>query len=402
MVSMSGPERRQPDAAGHDDDVAPVHALDRPASPERSAEADLAADRQCRQGGCGRPSRPDGQLDGRVVDPGDGDRRGREAGQADHHELARERVWRVDPGHGQGHGVGGLAVAAEDAGRAEPGVVDRRGRRELQHGQRLPRRRRDDRQLLAHVDGHRAPRHAAAAADAAEGAELLDPGRELVGQPLAVAVLRAGAERAPGDSREAAREAGVPGPLRRRLDAIEVGDLLDAGAEAGRADERAVAAGQAALGDLRPARAVEGGLEADGQAGRRDTGVGTYGRACIGDATGGFVPLRVGRRSDGHGIEQRGAAGAADAHDEAVPRLGQHEVGAIADLGTGAHRRTEAGRGGRGALDGHDQRRLTTSRVVGIGDRPAKEDAVLDVEGSELAGANAEERDRAARRGPPP
>ena len=50
--------------------------------------------------------------------------------------------------------------------------------------------RADRRRLLGDVDRHRAPGDAAAAADAARGAELVDPGGELVRHPLAVARLR--------------------------------------------------------------------------------------------------------------------------------------------------------------------------------------------------------------------
>ena len=41
---------------------------------------------------------------------------------------------------------------------------------------------------------------------------------------------------------------------RSALIPIEVGDVLDVGAEAGRADHRAVAAGETPVGDLVPAR----------------------------------------------------------------------------------------------------------------------------------------------------
>ena len=141
----------------------------------------------------------------------------------------------------------------------------RRGRRRLGDG-----RRRDGHELLADVDADRAPRDAAATPDAAGHPELVPPGAELVGQPLAVAVLDARPEVAAGHPGEAEGEAAVPGPLGDRLEAVEVGGLGDARAEAGRADERAVGAGQAALGDLRPARAVRGGDEPGRQPGRRD------------------------------------------------------------------------------------------------------------------------------------
>src|SRR6266496_771451 len=105
-------------------------------------------------------------------------------------------------------------------------------------------------QLLGDVDPNRAPRDAAPAADAAGAAELLVPGPELVREPLAVARASAGPDRAAVDVRMVDREAGVPGTCALRLVAGEARHVLDARAEAGRADERAVGAGQAAPGDI--------------------------------------------------------------------------------------------------------------------------------------------------------
>ena len=132
------------------------------------------------------------------------------------------------------------------------------------------RRRRDRQELVAHVDPDGAPRDAAPAADAAGHAELVPPGAELVRQPLAIAVLGAWPEVAAGHLGEPEVEAAVPGSLRDRLDPVEIRDLRDAGAEAGRAHECAVGAGEAAFGDLRPARALSGVDEPGRQPGGRD------------------------------------------------------------------------------------------------------------------------------------
>ena len=118
----------------------------------------------------------------------------------------------------------------------------------------------------------RAPGDAAAAADAAGRAELVDPRRELVGQPLAVAVARPAA----GSCRrrrgaKPAREAAVPGSLARR-------ERRRRGRSAGRRCVQKhvgqtsvqLAHAEAALGDLRPARAVELREEPVMQAGGRD------------------------------------------------------------------------------------------------------------------------------------
>src|SRR5450759_987649 len=110
--------------------------------------------------------------------------------------------------------------------------------------------------LLGDVDADRAPGDAATAADAAGAAELVDPGRELVRHPLAVARARGAADRAPVDVRVVDREARVPALVALDVLAGEVGDVLDRRAEARRADHRAVAARQAALGDLVPARVL--------------------------------------------------------------------------------------------------------------------------------------------------
>ena len=130
--------------------------------------------------------------------------------------------------------------------------------------------RADRGQLLGHVDPDRAPGDAAPAADAAGGAELVVPGAELVRQPLAVARAAAGPDRAAVDV--ASSRPSSTSPRRggaRRVWPVEVGDVLDARAEAGRADHRAVAAGEAALGDLVPARVLEVAREQVAQVGRR-------------------------------------------------------------------------------------------------------------------------------------
>src|SRR3954449_10096708 len=70
--------------------------------------------------------------------------------------------------------------------------------------------RTDRRHLLGDVDGDRAPRDAAPAADAARRAELVDPGRELVRRPLPVARARRAPDAAAVDVGVPEREARVP------------------------------------------------------------------------------------------------------------------------------------------------------------------------------------------------
>ncbi len=134
----------------------------------------------------------------------------------------------------------------------------------------LPVGRPDRGQLLGDVDADRAPGDAAPAADAPRGAELVDPGAELVREPLAVARPGRGPDGAAVDVASSRPRSRSPSCASARPIAVlrEYVDVLDRGAEAGRADERAVAAGEAAVGDLGEARVVEVRARA-GRAGRR-------------------------------------------------------------------------------------------------------------------------------------
>src|SRR5581483_1131439 len=105
-----------------------------------------------------------------------------------------------------------------------------------------------------HVDRGRTPCDAAPAADAPRHAELVVPGPELVGEPLAVARAGARPDRAAVDVRVVDGEARRPRPRPLGRPAGEVGRVLDARAEARRADEGAVGTGEAAARDVVPAR----------------------------------------------------------------------------------------------------------------------------------------------------
>src|SRR5674476_1681279 len=102
------------------------------------------------------------------------------------------------------------------------------------------------------VDGGGAPRDAATAADTSRRAELVDPRGELVGGPLAVSRRHRRTDAAAMQVGEVVGEAGVPYPPALRLSPAEVADVLDGGAEAGRAHECAVRAGQAAACHVLP------------------------------------------------------------------------------------------------------------------------------------------------------
>src|SRR6266508_729325 len=104
----------------------------------------------------------------------------------------------------------------------------------------------DRRRLLDDVDRDRAPGDAATTADAARGAELVDPGRELVRHPLPVARTPRLAHAAAVHVGVPQREARVPQAGVLGLAAGEVGGVLDRAAEARGTDQRAVATAQAA------------------------------------------------------------------------------------------------------------------------------------------------------------
>src|ERR1019366_178149 len=111
--------------------------------------------------------------------------------------------------------------------------------------------------LLGDVDADRAPRDAAPAAHAPGAAELVDPGGQLVGHPLAIARARGRTHRAPVDVGVVHREARVPALVAPPVLARQVGHVLHARTEAGGAHHRAVPAREAALGHLIPARVLE-------------------------------------------------------------------------------------------------------------------------------------------------
>src|SRR5215831_10241529 len=112
----------------------------------------------------------------------------------------------------------------------------------------------DGSRLLGDVDSHRAPSDASSAADAAGRAELVPPAGELVGHPLPVSRSGRAAHGAAVDVGVVHGEARVPALMALHVLPVEVGHVLDGGAEAGWADHRAVPAGEAAVCDRVPAR----------------------------------------------------------------------------------------------------------------------------------------------------
>ena len=198
-----------------------------PRSAEGRAPAEPGQEARRRAGGADR------QLDAVRVEARDGDRRDRERGHPDHDELAGPagqdpRVVRREPERRRVGGLGGhrdhrrrreLQRVLGDL-REREDVVAREGRAAGAGARRRPG---DRVELGADIDADRAPRDAAAAADAARRPELVPPGRELVGEPLPVAVLVPRPEAAAGDLGEPVGEARVPGPDRARRTAVEAG-----------------------------------------------------------------------------------------------------------------------------------------------------------------------------------
>ncbi len=201
------PERREPDPAGDDDDVVAGQSP-RPASRDRADPA----------GRCVEPR--SSSVIARVAGPRPGSSgRGRPVGSARRRSGAAEKAgraaitnWPGFPASSRRSVVRRWRVTVSAVSRVVPstwtvtnppsagarsssmaGVADgdcmarRRRDGQLRHRDRAGAG--DDRQLLADVDADRAPGDAPTAPDAAARPELVPPGRELVGQPLAVAVL---------------------------------------------------------------------------------------------------------------------------------------------------------------------------------------------------------------------
>lgn len=96
--------------------------------------------------------------------------------------------------------------------------------------------------FLGQIDSYGAPSDTAAATDASAGIELIEPGRQFVGQPLAVARLDRVAGWGPRGVGKVRVEARVPAALAEGCIVEQVVRFIDARAEACRADHGAVGA----------------------------------------------------------------------------------------------------------------------------------------------------------------
>ena len=173
---------------------------------------------------------------------------------------------------------------------------------------------------------------------------------------------------------------------------VQVVRILHRGAEAGRTDHGAVAAGQAALGDIVPARMFQVGQQQVAHivrahlpahvAFRPGDGVCRHGRM-----------LQVGRPVR-HRRQQRRTAFAADLHQEFMlvrDQFGQREVVAFCRLGAGVHRCAEARATGLAAIHRDDERALAPRLVVRIDVGSLQEHAILYGDRVQLAGSHREE-----------
>src|SRR5512140_2394052 len=247
--------------------------------------------------------------------------------------------------------------------------------------------------FLREVDPHGTPRDAAAAADAAGLTELVDPRRELVRHPLAVPRGRAPPDAASVDVGEVEGVARVPPPPALGRGASQVRGILDRRAEARRAYHRAVRAGEAALGDLLPARALGAGGQELLQAGEVEPAAHRRLRAPRRRACGVEVLLARGAGRDP--LEERFAARGVDLDEDLAPagveELREGEVEAGGGAGAGAHRGAEARAFGLRALDRDDKGRLAPRPVSRVPVGASEEDAVLAGDRRDVAGPHAEE-----------
>src|SRR5262245_61315232 len=108
--------------------------------------------------------------------------------------------------------------------------------------------------LFGDVNSHRTPCDAPPAADASRSSELVYPRRQFVRHPLPVARPRRRAHAAAVNVSEIHREARVPPAPSLGMLARQIRHVFHGRAETGRANHRAIGAGQTARGNIVPAR----------------------------------------------------------------------------------------------------------------------------------------------------
>ena len=195
------------------------------------------------------------------------------------------------------------------------------------------------------------------------------------------------------DVREVGGEAGVPALPSLGGRALQVGGVLHGGAEAGRAGHRAVPARHAPLGQIVPVGAVPVRLEQVLDGGH--VKLASHVAAGVLDPGARVVRLGQGGVAVWNVVHQLLAPLAAHLDGEdvgvALHQLGEGQVEPLRRLGTGAHRRAEAGVAGAGAVHGDDERPLAASGVVAVDERPLGQDTVQDPDRRQVARADADE-----------
>src|SRR6516164_1116376 len=248
--------------------------------------------------------------------------------------------------------------------------------------------------FLGDIDRHGTPCDAAAAADTTGCSKLIDPGCQLVGHPLAVSRPRRAPNVPSVDIREIHREAGVPFPPPLGMLTLEVGRILHGAAEAGGAHHRAVGAGQTAPGDVVPARMIVVAIEQILDAG------GVHRPAHLARRTGHRLLRRYqifrSRLPARHLYQDLGAAFRPDLDQKLVAAafqgFGQRQVEPERGLGPRLHRHAEAGPSRLSAVDRDNDRSFSSGLISGVHMLPVEEHPILDRDGVQLAGANADER----------
>ena len=115
----------------------------------------------------------------------------------------------------------------------------------------------------------------------------------------------------------------------------------------------------------------------------------------LGRRRGAVVVGRLGAAELGEDLLAALAAGLDEEAVAALEQLREHEVVALACGRAGVHRDAEARPAGLVAVDGDEEGVLAPGGVVAVGVPAAEEDPVLDRDRRQLAGADADERERA-------
>src|SRR6516164_2075545 len=258
------------------------------------------------------------------------------------------------------------------------------------------RRAPDSCSFLGNIDPDGTPGYATPTADTPGAAKLINPVGQLMRHPLAVARARRIPHAAAVDVGKIQCETGIPAAHALGGRTGEIGRVVDCRAEASRTYIGAIAAGEAASGDLVPPRVVGIGLKqflysvgielsSHLTPGAVDNSLGG------GDFLRGCRPLR---QIPDH-VRTRGAS---DVDHEKMTALldelrqGQVETGL--DLWSGIHRDTETGAARLTAIDRHDEGAVAALLIILVEVLTPEKDPVLDGDRAQFTGAHADKGER--------